>query len=67
VVSDARLAAAGLLELTAAKTGRAHLEACTDRYAKWHERQRQLADPNYDSRGIVEKVRSTFDNPDERI
>ncbi|MDQ6748787.1 MAG: thiamine pyrophosphate-dependent enzyme, partial [Candidatus Dormibacteraeota bacterium] len=67
VVSDARLAAAGLLELTAAKTDHGHLESATEKYSHWHQRQRQLADPDYDSRGIVEKVRSAFDNPEERI
>jgi pyruvate dehydrogenase (quinone) len=67
VVGDARLSAAALLELVAAKPDRGHLEDCTGRYGKWREEQLQLADPHYDSRGIVEKVRSTFDNPDERI
>jgi pyruvate dehydrogenase (quinone) len=67
VVGDARLSAAALLELVAAKPDRGHLEDCTGRYGKWREEQLQLADPGYDSRGIVEKVRSTFDNPDERI
>ena len=67
VVADAKLAAAGLLELVAAKSDRGHLESSTEKYASWHTHQRQLADPDYDSRGIVEKVRSAFDNPDERI
>jgi len=67
VVADAKLAAAGLLELVAAKSDRGHLESSAEKYASWHTRQRQLADPDYDSRGIVEKVRSAFDNPDERI
>jgi pyruvate dehydrogenase (quinone) len=67
VVGDARLSAAGLLELVSAKPDRGHLEASTGRYAKWRDDQLKLADPDYDSRGIVEKVRSTFDNPDERI
>lgn len=67
VVADAKLAAAGLLELVAAKSDRGHLESSTEKYASWHTRQRQLADPDFDSRGIVEKVRSAFDNPDERI
>jgi len=67
VVADAKLAAAGLLELVAAKSDRGHLESSTEKYASWHTRQCQLADPDYDSRGIVEKVRSAFDNPDERI
>ena len=58
---------AALSERVAPKPDRDHLEDCTGRYAEWRERQRQLADPDYDSRGIVEKVRSTFDNPDDRI
>jgi pyruvate dehydrogenase (quinone) len=67
VVGDARLAAAGLTELVAGKPDRSHLESSTGRYAKWREVQLHLADPDYDSRGIVQKVRSAFDNPDERI
>jgi pyruvate dehydrogenase (quinone) len=67
VVGDSRQSAAGLLELVAAKPDRSHLEDSTGRYGKWREEQLQLADPNYDSRGVIEKVRSTFDNPDERI
>ena len=67
VVGDARLAAAGLLELVARKQDRAHLDDATQRYASWRERQLHLADPDYDTRGIVEKVRSAFDNPDARI
>jgi pyruvate dehydrogenase (quinone) len=67
VVADAKLAAAGLLELVAPKSDRGHLEASTEKYASWRTRQQRLADPDYDERGIVEKVRSAFDNPDERI
>ncbi len=67
VVADTRLAAAGLLELVTAKSDRGHLESSTEKYNQWRHRQRQLADPDYDSRGIVEKVRSAFDNPDKRI
>ncbi|MGI9185709.1 MAG: thiamine pyrophosphate-dependent enzyme [Solirubrobacteraceae bacterium] len=67
VVADARLAAAGLLGLVTPKSDRGHLESSTEKYTHWHQHQRQLADPDYDSRGIVEKVRSVFDNPDERI
>jgi pyruvate dehydrogenase (quinone) len=67
VVADAGLAVAGLLELVAPKSDRGHLESSTHKYATWRERQEHLADPNYDSRGVVEKVRSVFDNPDDRI
>ena len=37
------------------------------KYSDWRERQEKLADPDYDARGVIEKVRSAFDNPDERI
>jgi pyruvate dehydrogenase (quinone) len=67
VVGDVRLAVEVLCERVAPKADRAHLAAATDRYAAWRERQQQLADPGYDSRGIVEKVRTVFDNPDGRI
>jgi pyruvate dehydrogenase (quinone) len=67
IVGDTQLAVAALLQSVAAKPDRSHLDDATGRYAKWRDEQLQLADPNYDSRGIVEKVRSTFDNPDERI
>jgi pyruvate dehydrogenase (quinone) len=67
VVADARLAAAALLALVAPKADRDHLTDSTDRFGAWHEEQLKLADPGYDGRGIVEKVRSAFDNPDERI
>jgi pyruvate dehydrogenase (quinone) len=67
VVADAGLAVAGLLELVAAKPDRGHLESSTEKYSSWRERQEQLADPDYDARGVVEKVRSAFDNPDQRI
>ena len=67
LVGDAGLAARALIDLAAAKTDRAHLDASTERYRHWHEEQLHLADPDYDSRGLVEKVRSAFDNPDERI
>jgi pyruvate dehydrogenase (quinone) len=67
IVGDAGLAAAGLTERVQAKASRDHLEDCTRRYGEWRERQTHLADPDYDTRGVVEKVRSRFDNPDERI
>jgi pyruvate dehydrogenase (quinone) len=67
VVGDAGLASAALAELVQAKPDRDHLEDCIARYADWRERQARLADPDYDTRGVVEKVRSRFDNPDERI
>ncbi len=67
VVGDTQLAAQALLDRVHAKPDRSHLDAATSRYASWVERQMKLADPEYDTRGVIEKVRSTFDNPDDRI
>jgi pyruvate dehydrogenase (quinone) len=67
VVADAALAAAGLLALVGAKSDQGHLESATERYRAWMDDQLRIADPDYDTRGIVEKVRSAFDNPDDRI
>jgi pyruvate dehydrogenase (quinone) len=67
VVGDVRLAAVELLARVAPKTDRGHLESSTGHYARWRKRQTELADPDYDSRGVIEKVRSVFENPDDRI
>jgi pyruvate dehydrogenase (quinone) len=67
IVGDAGAAAEALARAVQAKDDRSHLEDCTERYASWREEQLALADPDHDTRGIVEKVRSAFDNPDERI
>jgi pyruvate dehydrogenase (quinone) len=67
IVGDAPAAAARLTELVTAKTDRDHLSDCTGRYAEWRERQAKLADPDHDGRGVVAKLRSGFDNPDDRI
>ncbi len=68
IVGDARLTVAALLERVAGqdrpRPPRGRDRALSRRGV---ERQMQLADPDYDSRGVVEKVRATFDNPDERI
>ena len=67
VVGDARLAAAALLELVAAKPDRGHLRTAREHYANWRERPAAARRPELRPRGIVQKVRSTFDNPDDRI
>ena len=56
-----------MLFRVAPKTDHDHLDAARSRYDEWRDRQRKLADPNYDARGVIEKVRTVFDNPDERI
>jgi pyruvate dehydrogenase (quinone) len=67
VIGDARLTVAALLSRVAAKPDRDHLDSARSKYDEWRDRQRKLADPNYDARGVIEKVRTAFDNPDERI
>jgi pyruvate dehydrogenase (quinone) len=67
VVGDTQLTVRGFLREIRVKADRGHLEDATGRYREWQERQAQLADPEYDTRGVVEKVRTRFDNPDERI
>ncbi len=67
VVGDTQLAVTELLALVAPKADRAHLDRVRSHYTRWAERQAQLADPEYDSRGVIEKVRGMLDNPDHRI
>ncbi|UTI66300.1 thiamine pyrophosphate-binding protein [Paraconexibacter antarcticus] len=68
IAADARLTLTALLDAVAAKEDRAHLDASTERYAEWRTRQEALADPGHDEDGgIIARVRSTFDNPDDRI
>jgi pyruvate dehydrogenase (quinone) len=67
VVGDTRLVIAELLGRINPKTDRSHLDAAVNRYESWNERQQRLADPDHDTRGVIAKVRSAFDNPDERI
>jgi pyruvate dehydrogenase (quinone) len=66
VVGDARLAVEGLLNLVGAKEDRDHLEDSRSHYESWHDRQLELASTEPDH-GLVAKVRSTFENPDDRI
>jgi pyruvate dehydrogenase (quinone) len=67
VIGDAGLAATALLELVPAKADRSHLESVTGEYRKWHARQLELTDPDFDHKGIVGRVRSKLDNPERRI
>lgn len=46
--------------------GSDHLDASRKVYTDWHNRQDKLTDPHHD-KSIVGKVRSVFDNPDDRI
>ncbi|MEA2310542.1 MAG: hypothetical protein QOE28_510, partial [Solirubrobacteraceae bacterium] len=67
VIGDAGLAATALLELVPGKADRSHLESVTGEYRKWHARQLELTDPDFDHKGIVGRVRSKLDNPERRI
>jgi pyruvate dehydrogenase (quinone) len=67
VVGDSRLVAAGLIGRLGAREDRSHLSDCAGRYADWRARQQAVADPEQDGRGLVDKMRSAFENPDDRI
>jgi pyruvate dehydrogenase (quinone) len=67
VVGDVRLVAAGLIGRVAAREDRSHLDSARGRYEDWQAHQRRLADPEHDTRGLVQRVRTAFDNPDDRI
>ncbi len=67
VVGDTALSARDLLAKLAVKTDRAHLDDATSAFAEWREDQQKLADPNDESSGLLQKVRSQFENPDSRI
>jgi pyruvate dehydrogenase (quinone) len=67
VVGDAGLAVTALRDLVAAKADRSHLDKAREKYGTWRERQRRLTEPGFDNSGIVGRVRSKLDNPEERI
>jgi pyruvate dehydrogenase (quinone) len=67
VVGDVGLAVTALLPQVNAKPDDRHLNSARSRYETWRERQLELANPEHDTRGLIQKIRTTFDNPDERI
>jgi pyruvate dehydrogenase (quinone) len=67
VVGDVGLAVSELLQHVSAKSQEQHLHNARSKYESWHTRQLELANPEHDTRGLVQKIRSNFDNPDERI
>lgn len=66
-VGDARSTLAMLLGQVQAKDDDSHLKAARKEYRDWLDSQDKVAHPQYDRSGIVAKVRSIFDNPDDRI
>ncbi|MDN4480792.1 thiamine pyrophosphate-dependent enzyme [Demequina muriae] len=67
VVGDAGDALTALLPRLAGDRDSSHLDAAVKSYDSWRERQRSVADPDYEKSGVVAKVRAKFDNPDDRI
>ena len=67
VAGDAGDTLRALLPRLATHEDRSHLDGALDTYAQWSERQQRVADPDYEESGLVAKVRSVFDNPDDRI
>jgi pyruvate dehydrogenase (quinone) len=55
-----------LLPRLGARTETGHLDAATEKYAAWRDRQQALLDPGHDTT-LVGRVRAVFDNPDDRI
>jgi pyruvate dehydrogenase (quinone) len=66
LVGDTALGLRALLPLLDAKPDRALLDTCRDSYLKWHERQQQFTDPDFDHKpkGLL---RRKVDNPDNRV
>ncbi len=67
VVADSGVALTALLPHLDERDDAGHLESALSTYEDWQERQRNVADPHYEESGVVAKVRSVFDNPDDRI
>ncbi|MFW2512910.1 thiamine pyrophosphate-dependent enzyme [Demequina sp. SO4-13] len=67
VVGDSGDALRALLPRLSAHSESAHLDKALDTYGSWCERQLSVSDPDYEDSGVVAKVRSVFDNPDDRI
>jgi pyruvate dehydrogenase (quinone) len=66
VLGDAALSLTALIPLLEAKPDRGHLEKARTAYEAWSRRQLALVDPGHDDR-LLGKIRSRFDNTDERI
>ncbi|WP_084077324.1 thiamine pyrophosphate-dependent enzyme [Demequina sp. NBRC 110057] len=67
VTGDAGQTLRALLPRLAAHEDTGFLDKIRGTYESWRERQAHVADPDYEESGIVAKVRSVFDNPDDRI
>ena len=66
LVGDAAATLRALLPRLVRREDRSSLDAATEDYRAWHDRQQSLLDPSHDA-SLIGKVRAVFDNPDERI
>ncbi len=66
LVGDALSTLRELVPRLTAREDTGHLDSATSSYVAWQGRQQGLLDPEHDET-IVGKVRSVFDNPDDRI
>ncbi|WP_062070040.1 thiamine pyrophosphate-dependent enzyme [Demequina sediminicola] len=67
VAGDAGEALRELLPRLAAHDDTGFLDKTRSTYDDWRERQDNIADPDYEDSGVVAKVRSALENPDDRI
>jgi pyruvate dehydrogenase (quinone) len=66
IIGDAGASLTGLHTRVAAKEDRSHLETARESYTSWAQRQQKLVDPDYDE-SLIGKIRSRFDNTEDRI
>lgn len=66
IAGDAGPSLTALLAGLSVKKDRSHLDKARATYTSWAERQRRLLDPAYDE-SLVGKIRSRFDNTEDRI
>lgn len=67
VIGDAAATLDALVPMLDARTDTTHLDDAREGYRDWRDRQRALTDPDYKESGLIARVRSVFDNPDDRI
>ena len=56
-----------LLPRLAARSDSGHLDDAREVYEKWRERQAKLAQPDYEKRSLIGRLRGKVDNPDDLI
>jgi pyruvate dehydrogenase (quinone) len=66
IVGDSGPSLQALLARLDVKSDESHLKKARDAYESWSERQQRLVNPDHD-KSLVGKIRSKFDNTDDRI